>query len=79
MKINIVEAADKLAFNAVKEELLSGLYDDYKTEDDLYKEEEETLIFKEGVQNLYDFYYDYFYGIMYECSEEEPINQLEYE
>lgn len=67
--INEVELASELAYNATVDELV--IYEEiYETEEYLFEENEDgELVYKEGVQNVFDRYYDYYYGLIFKCSE----------
>jgi hypothetical protein len=62
--INEVEAASELATKATYDELV--VRGEYKDEDDLYEEDEESgdLRFKEQVQDVYDDWYDFYFDLL---------------
>lgn len=63
--IDIELAAKTLSNNSVREDL-----EKFGIADKSYKKE---------VDGLYDIYYNYYYSVLIECSDIQPVNQLEYE
>ena len=66
-KINEVELADKLATDATIDELV--INGSYESEEDLYEHDDENNIdtFKDGVQDVFNRWYDYYYDMILEC------------
>ena len=70
VKINPVEVSSILAHQSTIDELViptqtDGEYSIYESEDDLMEEgEDETLYYKEEVQDVFNRWYDYYFGIL---------------
>jgi hypothetical protein len=73
--INEVEVADILATNATANELV-GEDKLYQTEEDLYEPMGDCTIdtdidcFKEDVQDVFNWWYDYYWGVLFDNKEE---------
>jgi hypothetical protein len=73
--INEVEVADILATNATIEELV-GEGNLYETEEDLYEPmagctiDTEIDCFKDDVQDVFNYWYDYYWNILFDNKEE---------
>ena len=72
VKINEVELASELAHAATVDELVvNGMV--YGSEDELFQsdgsDDEESTIYKEDVQNVFNGWYDYFYELIMNCQE----------
>lgn len=66
--INGVELASELAHKRLVDELVESENAIYQTEDDLWIEDtEDSLIYKDDVQDLFNHWYDYYFSIIEEC------------
>jgi hypothetical protein len=60
--INIVEVASELAHNKLLDVLF--LNNESEADEILYKNDGDTLVYKEEYQDMFNEYYDYFYTII---------------
>lgn len=74
VQINEVELATNLAEKATIDEILhneanKARFPNYKKETDLieYSEEDEMSVYKDDVQDVFNRWYDYFYGEIFKC------------
>ena len=75
ISINKIELASNLAHKSVMDELIipfqtNGSYSLYENEDDLFIEDEnENLIYKDDVQDVFNRWYDYYLNMIEESGE----------
>lgn len=71
--INAIELASELAHQSTVDELVvplqeDGIYSLYEKEDDLVEEDDnENLVYKEGVQGIFNYWYDHYLTLIEKC------------